>query len=149
VQGHARVYTPTRSKDFEYLVKIAAQAQMSGRKPLEVPLSVVIEYHVTIPASVSMVRQREMRDGRRLPTTKPDLDNLIKATLDGMNRVVYRDDVFICDLIASKRYSVEPCTWVRVEALDAVSARPTPGPAVVPSQLPIVLEEIAAKDVPF
>lgn len=139
--GKARVYTPTRSKNFEYLVKLAAQEHMGTRTPLDVPLLIGIGYYLSIPASASLVRQQEMRDGRRMPTTKPDLDNLVKATLDGMNKVVYRDDVYICDLIVSKRYSAEPCTLVRVEVLDAVSARPTPGPVVVPGQIAIALEE--------
>ena len=133
--GFTRIYTPTKSKDFEHLVKRAAQAQMDNREPLEVPLSVVIEYELSIP-KLSGVRQRECRDGRRLPTTKPDLDNLIKSTLDGMNKVVYRDDVFVCNLVVSKRYSTTPGTRVLVEAIDAVPARSAPNAkASAPGQL--------------
>ena len=145
IGGHAHVYTPKRSKEFEYLVKLSAREQMGERAPLEaVPLSVTIEYRLTIPSSFSNKKREGAIHGFVYPTPKPDIDNLVKATLDGMLGVVFKDDAIICDLIVSKRYSVKPCTWIRVELLDGVAARPLSKASSSPAQqdqLPLVPEE--------
>lgn len=112
--GHARVYTPARSKEFEYLVKLAAQEAMSGRAPLDEPVDVRIAYWLSIPKSFSMKKQRVALSGLLWPTGKPDLDNLVKATLDGMLKVVFRDDSLVCRLEISKHYAERPSTAVSV-----------------------------------
>ena len=56
-----------------------------------------------------------MRDGLLRPTTKPDIDNVIKAVLDGLNGVAYADDSQVVALSASKCYSDDPRVVVIVE----------------------------------
>jgi len=53
-----------------------------------------------------------------LPTTKPDADNVVKAVFDGLNGVLWRDDVLVVDLRVRKRYAATPCVRVEVWALD-------------------------------
>jgi Holliday junction resolvase RusA-like endonuclease len=53
-----------------------------------------------------------------LPTGKPDLDNTEKAVLDGMNKIVFRDDSVVCDVLKRKRYSETPRVKVWVRELD-------------------------------
>jgi Holliday junction resolvase RusA-like endonuclease len=56
--------------------------------------------------------------GEVLPTTKPDADNVVKAVFDGLNGVLWRDDVLVVDLRVRKRYAATPCVRVEVWALD-------------------------------
>ncbi|WP_163360796.1 RusA family crossover junction endodeoxyribonuclease, partial [Klebsiella aerogenes] len=39
------------------------------------------------------------------PTSKPDIDNLLKAVADGMNGIVYADDAAIVSFSCSKVYA--------------------------------------------
>ena len=61
-----------------------------------------------------MISWQPPLDGRLLPTSKPDTDNVLKAVLDGCNGVLWRDDVLVVDVRIRKRYAATPC--VRVEA---------------------------------
>ena len=59
-------------------------------------------------------RQAQAMAGELLPTTKPDVDNIVKAIGDGLNGVVWRDDVQAVDLFVRKRYGAMPGVQVRV-----------------------------------
>jgi Holliday junction resolvase RusA-like endonuclease len=47
-----------------------------------------------------------MRDAR--PDVMPDLDKLVRAVLDALTGVVWRDDGQVCDIMASKVYADSP-----------------------------------------
>ena len=38
-------------------------------------------------------------------TKKPDADNIVKVVLDALNKVAYRDDAQVVELVAIKRWS--------------------------------------------
>jgi Holliday junction resolvase RusA-like endonuclease len=42
------------------------------------------------------------------PTKRPDIDNSVKAVLDSMNGIVYKDDIQVVRLSAKKVYSLVP-----------------------------------------
>jgi Holliday junction resolvase RusA-like endonuclease len=39
--------------------------------------------------------------------SRPDIDNVVKAILDGLNGVVFADDAVVAQLVASKHYGEE------------------------------------------
>ena len=47
-------------------------------------------------------------------TTKPDLDNLIKAIKDALKGLVWVDDSQVCRLVADKKYGAEPKVEIEV-----------------------------------
>ena len=49
------------------------------------------------------------------PESKPDLDNIIKAVLDGCNGVVFRDDKQVVSIHAAKEYGEAPGVEVIIE----------------------------------
>ena len=57
--------------------------------------------------------------GRILPTKKPDVDNVAKIILDGLNCIAWDDDTQVVDLSVSKYYSEEPRVSVMIEEIDA------------------------------
>ena len=69
-------------------------------------------------AGVTHKKERALRlSGAHRPTVKPDTDNYIKSTLDGLNGLLWADDNQIVDLVASKFYSDRPRVEIEVEEL--------------------------------
>jgi Holliday junction resolvase RusA-like endonuclease len=48
---------------------------------------------------------------------RPDLDNLTKFVQDALNKIYYRDDALICQLVACKLYSERPRTEITIKTL--------------------------------
>ena len=119
VGAHARMFTPEKTASYESLVKHAAHVAMAGAKPIEGACGVRMRITLSVPASWSKKKQAQALAGAVRPTTKPDADNVVKAVFDGMNGVVWRDDVQAVDLAVRKRYGATPGVVVNVQALDA------------------------------
>ena len=114
--GRVAHYTPDNTVRYENLVKLAAQQAMGGSAPIEVACALVVREYFAIPASWSLKKQRAAALGEIWKTTKPDIDNVIKAVKDGCNKVVWRDDSQVTDLVSCKRYGT-PRVEVEVRAL--------------------------------
>lgn len=87
--GHA--YTPKRTKAREFDVALA-WFNKYGNTLTDKPLRISIKYTFAVPVSWKKWKQEEAMNGTMLHTSRPDLDNLNKAVLDGLNGVAYRDD---------------------------------------------------------
>lgn len=55
------------------------------------------------------------------PTTKPDLDKLVRACLDALSTVAFEDDSQVVSVIARKRYG-QPSTAISILGPDEVFA---------------------------
>lgn len=86
-----RVYTPIESQREEQMVAAAYQGKL-----YEGP--VVLELHVyrVLPKS------RPKRVESEPDTYKPDIDNIIKSVMDGLNGVAYKDDSQVVEIKAVK-----------------------------------------------
>jgi Holliday junction resolvase RusA-like endonuclease len=67
-----------------------------------------------VPASWSGKKQRMALAGEVLPTSKPDVDNVVKAVFDGMNGVLWRDDVLVGRPAGAQALRATPCVRVEV-----------------------------------
>jgi len=105
-------YTPKKTADNAKIISGEAMVAMLGRKPLECALKCVISFYMPIPKSTSKKDVAKMLSGEIRHIKKPDLDNLVKQTTDGMNGIVYIDDAQIIWLSASKHYSDNPRTEI-------------------------------------
>jgi len=106
--------TPDKTAAYEGLIAHAAQQAMAGAAPVEHACAVQVSITVSVPASWSKKKQAAALAAQVLPTKKPDTDNVVKAVFDGMNGVVWRDDVQAVDLFVRKRYGTTPGVFVRV-----------------------------------
>lgn len=112
--GTPVVYTDKRTKEFERRVAIAADEQMARHhyEPRTDAMAVEVIFYLTKPKNCPKTRY--------FPAVRPDLDNLVKSVIDGMNGVVFLDDKQIVHLSAAKRYDGQfgdvqgPRTHVRV-----------------------------------
>lgn len=116
----ARMYTPAKTVAYESLVSMAAHQAMQGRPLILGPVDVHLDIYLAVPASWSQKKQNAALNGLVLPTTKPDADNCCKGIFDGMNGVVWKDDVQAVNVTLRKRYSATP--GVRVVAYELENA---------------------------
>jgi Holliday junction resolvase RusA-like endonuclease len=97
-------YTPTKTRDYEDLIRDAAKQAMGSSVPLKTPVAAYIYITVPIPQSYSKKRSNACLEGLERPCKKPDCDNIMKAFLDAMNKIVYDDDSQVVSLHGTKVY---------------------------------------------
>jgi len=103
-----RVYTDKQTLDYEAQIKFFAAEAMGSTDPLETPVSVFLYIRHAVPQSYSKKRTEACLSGLEQPCKKPDIDNIAKTYLDGMNGVVFLDDTQVVDLHVKKVYSAVP-----------------------------------------
>lgn len=119
VGNHARMFTPAKTANYEGLIAHAGHQAMAGRELIEGPVMVELHIALSIPQSMSKKRKAQAIAGDLFPTKKPDMDNVIKAIYDGLNGVVWKDDVQVVDAHVRKRYGETPGVKVRIVPLTA------------------------------
>ncbi len=97
---HAVTYTPARHpvNAFKAAVQLA-HAEVANGKPLEGPLEVRAVF--VMPRPASLIRKTKPNPRVHRPV-KPDVDNLIKSLLDGLNGLAWRDDAQVCRVYAER-----------------------------------------------
>ncbi len=111
VTKSGRAYTPQKTRSYEDLVKWS-YIQNYGTVTLERPLAVEIVFYMPMPKSATNPQKSKMLRGEIKPVKRPDIDNLAKTVLDGLNGVAYKDDNQIIELKLQKRYGENPRTQV-------------------------------------
>lgn len=108
-----RAFTPKETVSFEQTVGTIAALHFPA--PLEGPVRLRIAATFETPASWSKKKTAETIN--RPHMQRPDLDNIVKAISDGLNRIAYADDGQIVQVEASKIWGPAGRTVVTVEAL--------------------------------
>ncbi|BEV47331.1 RusA family crossover junction endodeoxyribonuclease [Afipia carboxidovorans] len=119
--GRSGVYTPAKTAAYESMVGVLARASMRGKPVLTGPLHIDLRAVIPIPKSWSKALRDAAITGDIRPTSKPDIDNIIKAVSDGMNKIVYADDAAIASVSANKVYGENPFVVVTVKPLKETS----------------------------
>jgi Holliday junction resolvase RusA-like endonuclease len=114
-----RVYTPTETAQYESLVGLSYRNSAKGYK-FTSPVRVTIKAFHKPPKGKSKKVTEDMLNGRILPTKRPDVDNIAKIILDGLNKVAWDDDTQVIEMMVTKRYSEEPLVAVIIEEIDAL-----------------------------
>jgi Holliday junction resolvase RusA-like endonuclease len=97
-------YTPEKTKIYESDVGMMAKAAMGASEPLEGALEAFIYVTFAVPASYSKKRTEACLSGQEKHTKKPDLDNVIKSVIDGMDKIVFENDSQFTSIHATKVY---------------------------------------------
>ena len=98
--GFIRVYTPENSLNYENRVRFAAR-EMDVR-PIDGPVELRILFCCAAPKHLHKKR-KPFQGGWR--DKRPDLDNLVKAVLDGLNTIAYVDDARVSRISAEKLHA--------------------------------------------
>ena len=101
--GHA--FTDEKTRNYENLVKLLAMQAMenAGAQMTDKPVKATINAYFEIPKSYTKKKVQAILNGEIKPG-KPDLDNLAKSLLDGCNKIIFKDDVQIYAIFATKSY---------------------------------------------
>lgn len=94
--GNGRAYTPQRTKDYENKIK----SQLDE-------VTILGPVHVNIVAVFprpQRLNTKKYPNGQIWHTKRPDLDNIIKAVLDALNKKL-GDDAQVCSIEALKVYA--------------------------------------------
>jgi Holliday junction resolvase RusA-like endonuclease len=106
--GRARLATKSAPlMAWRTAIATAAGTAMGDRPVLTGPLSVRATFHLPRPVSAP----------KRIvvPATRPDVDKLVRALLDGVTGVAIADDALVVQLVAGKRYGTAPGVDVTIE----------------------------------
>lgn len=98
-----RCYQPKRNQEYRARVQSAAYAAMFGKQPLKGEVSAVVKLY-----------------RRYRPTSRNfgDVDNHLKALLDGLNKIVFEDDSQICKCLVEKfKDKANPRTEIELEEI--------------------------------
>lgn len=118
--GH--VFTPQKTRSYESRVGVACRSAMAVASVLG-PFDGAVEMRVTaffpIPKSATKAKRESALQGLIRPS-KPDIDNVGKAILDGCNGIAYKDDAQVQELHVEKLYGERPRVEVSIRPLQLV-----------------------------
>ena len=112
-----RLYDPKKVSVYKKQLAMMCKFQYK-QEPLTGPLKVELNFFRHAQSSLSKKERALRLSGSHRPVVKPDTDNYIKSTLDGLNGLLWEDDNQIVDLIAHKYYSDNPRVEIEVTPLN-------------------------------
>jgi Holliday junction resolvase RusA-like endonuclease len=112
-RASGRAYTPGETVSFERLVGTLAAQHIA--QPLGGPVTLTVLAMFEPPPSWSKKKVEALMG--RPHTQKPDLDNCLKAVLDGLNRIAFADDAQVASFVCHKTWGAPARTVVIVEAM--------------------------------
>ncbi|MBR3133943.1 MAG: RusA family crossover junction endodeoxyribonuclease [Clostridia bacterium] len=108
------IYTPNKTKDYEFLIQQSFKIQNPHFTMLEGRISIEIIAYMSIPKNTSKVKTKAMLENQLSPTKKPDIDNIAKSILDSMNKFVFKDDNQVSKISVEKRFGEVEKVYVRI-----------------------------------
>ena len=112
-------YTPKTTRTYEDMVAMIFRSKKKDM--FKGYISISVTAYFPIPKSASKALKSKMLSGELLPDKKPDLDNIIKTVLDGLNGVAFLDDKAVIKIAGSKRYSTEPGVAVMIQTIPNIA----------------------------
>lgn len=106
VGGGRMIESSKKVKPWRRAVVAAAMPHTVKHGTQDGPLNVTIEFSLRMPKSRPA---KTRRHGWNWSTVPPDLDKLVRSTLDGLTESgLITDDARVCELTASKRETTGP-----------------------------------------
>ena len=109
-----RTFTPGKTLGYED--RIAGIARQQKVRMTEAAVIVAITVERKMPKSWSK-KLREKMDGT-LHAAVPDLDNVAKCVLDGLNNIAWKDDKQVVHLTIERRNSTEDRTIIHISEVE-------------------------------
>ena len=100
------VYTPKKTGAFEYMIAIEA------RKQLVTPMMGALKVKIVF----SFIRAKSNKQKHHI--IKPDIDNLVKSTLDALNKIAFKDDCQVVSMQVEKNYADKESVEIFIEGIE-------------------------------
>ena len=107
-KGKYSIYDPSSNADYEARVKEAYLQARGINDPFTGPIILMVYAYYPIPKSAKRKRMPDKITSGEACLMKPDVDNILKSVMDGLNKVAYIDDSQVYDVRCIRRYSDEP-----------------------------------------
>lgn len=111
---YVQTYDPPKSKKYKALVAQKLK-QVYFNHPIEKAVKIEIKAYFGVPKSYTKKRKLACLSGRKLPTKKPDADNIEKGIMDAMSKIAYVDDKQVIELHTTKMYAEKARVEVHIE----------------------------------
>ena len=127
-QGSAKAFLPkgwkrpvvtsdnTKLKPWRQEISGVAMALNAEVIPARVPVAIELDFYLARPPSVAK--------SRPLPSVKPDLDKLLRATLDALTGILFHDDAQVVDTRCRKFYGMPERVEIRVRKTLSLTPKP-------------------------
>ena len=99
--GGGRAYSPKSNTENAKDIQAQFMVQRTGNEPLTGALYARISYYMPKPKSKCRVNSNPFP----YADTKPDLDNMLKQTLDSLNGLMFIDDSQIVSVVTNKMWA--------------------------------------------
>ena len=114
--GHT--YTDSETRAYENkIVACYRKAHGANRFPDTAFISATITAYLPIPKSATKAQRAGMEAMEILPSRKPDADNIVKAVLDALNGIAYKDDSRVQKIKCAKYYGADPRLDITLEEI--------------------------------
>ena len=111
-------YQPEDVVNYHTYLRLMAQQQMVRDTPYSCPLRVQVIAQYALPKSRPKRDRLRVAGGGVIPKpTKPDCDNILKATLDPLNGVCWTDDALICEATVVKQWGDVDTLMITIEEI--------------------------------
>jgi Holliday junction resolvase RusA-like endonuclease len=110
-------YDPSKDKKESFASILQSQAP---KEPITAPISLELIFYFSRPKNHFKTGKNSEMLKDSAPdwhSRRPDIDNLVKFVQDSLNKIYYKDDALICQLIAKKFYSSTPRTEIILTVL--------------------------------
>lgn len=114
---HVETYDPAKKEKETFASILQAQAPET---PLDEPIMLEMNFYMRRPKGHYGTGKNIGKIKASAPewcSTKPDIDNLAKFVQDALNKIFYRDDSLITQIIGRKLYSERPRTEITISTL--------------------------------
>lgn len=104
-----------RLKPWRQMVNVKARDYFPA--PLEGAVEASLEFFLPHPRYHYTKTGAKSSRYRIYPPVKPDLDKLVRAVLDGLTGVAFRDDAQVVTIQASKTYGIRPGVQISIRSI--------------------------------
>lgn len=114
--GHAVVYTPKDTVNYENLVRYTYQSDVG--KKLDGAIEMSVKAYFPIPKSISKKKHEILASETEPCLVHKDIDNVCKLLMDSINGIAFDDDKQIYKLTGEKYYSDTPRVEIELREKD-------------------------------
>ena len=102
-------------KVWQAMIQVACKQEWGNKELIETAVEIHLEFVRSYPNNLPKKEASREKRLREALVRKPDLDNIVKAAIDGIKGIILKDDTVVTRLSAEKRFGPEPMTMITIK----------------------------------